>query len=101
VAGARAGIIMPAQPRVGDSYRQEYRRGIAEDMGRVVSLGDTITVPAGHFTGCVTTEDWSPLEPAVREHKVYCPGVGVVRGTTSAGGRERSELVSVLRGASR
>jgi hypothetical protein len=97
VAGARAGILMLAHPAVGVAYRQEYRRGVAEDMGRVLSVGDTITVPAGHFTGCVTTEDWSPLEPAVREHKTYCPGVGVVRELTVSGGRERSELIAFRR----
>jgi hypothetical protein len=97
VAGARAGILMMAHPKVGDAYRQEYRPGVAEDMGRVLSVDDTVTVPAGHFIHCVTTEDWSPLEPAVRERKTYCPGIGVVREMTVAGGRERSELLSVRR----
>lgn len=95
VAGARAGWIMMAHPAVGAAYRQEYRRGVAEDLGRVLSVDDTVTVPAGRFAHCVTTEDWSPLEPAVREHKTYCPGVGVVRELTVAGGRERSELVAI------
>jgi hypothetical protein len=47
VAGARAGVMMPAHPAVGESYRQEHRRGVAEDMGRVWSVDDTVTVPAG------------------------------------------------------
>jgi hypothetical protein len=63
VAGARAGIIMHARPVVGVAYHQEYRKGVAEDMGRVVSLDDTASVPAGRYSGCITTEDWSPLEP--------------------------------------
>src|SRR5437870_7609986 len=32
--GAVAGIIMEAHSRVGDTYRQEYRKGHAEDMAR-------------------------------------------------------------------
>lgn len=95
--GARAGIIMLAQPKVGVSYRQEYRKASAEDMGQVLSLHDSVTVPAGHFTGCITTKDWSPLERGVVEHKTYCPGFGVVLEQTIAGGNERSELISIRR----
>ena len=95
VKGAQAGVVMLANPRPGITYRQEYRKGVAEDMGKVVSLGDSVAVPAGRFTRCITTEDWSPLEPKVREHKTYCPGVGVVLERTIAGGNERSELVAM------
>jgi hypothetical protein len=97
VSGAHAGIIMHARPAVGVAYRQEYRKGVAEDMGRVVALDDSVTVPAGHFTGCIATEDWSPLEPDVMERKTYCRGVGVVREMTTRGGSEVVELVSVRR----
>src|SRR5215475_7229156 len=36
--GARAGIFMPARPRVGYSARQEYYKGHAEDHFQVLSL---------------------------------------------------------------
>src|SRR5262245_42524859 len=39
VDGAQAGVIMPAHPTPGMSYRQEYYKGHAEDRGEVVSLG--------------------------------------------------------------
>jgi hypothetical protein len=94
VAGATAGIIMPAHPTPGAAYRQEYRRGVAEDMGRVVRVADTASVPARRFTDCISTEDWSPLEPGVRERKTYCRGVGLVRTLTIAGGHEVAELVA-------
>jgi len=94
IGGARAGIVMRAKPKVGDTYRQEYRKGVAEDMGRVVRVDDTLTVRAGRFAHCVSTDDWSPLEPNVKERKTYCPGVGLVR---EVGGSERSELVAVVR----
>ena len=97
IGGARAGIVMRAKPKVGDSYRQEYRKGVAEDMGRVVSVDDTLTVRAGRFAQCVSTDDWSPLEPKVKERKTYCPGVGLVREFLLSGGSERSELVTVIR----
>jgi hypothetical protein len=97
VAGARAGIIMHARPVVGVAYRQEYRKGVAEDMGRVVSVDDTVSVPAGRYSGCITTEDWSPLEPEVLERKTYCRGIGVVREITTKGGSEVVELVVMRR----
>jgi len=97
VDGARAGIIMQARPAPGAAYRQEYRKGVAEDMGRVVSAADIATVPAGRYTDCITTEDWSPLEPETMERKTYCRGVGLVREITTKGAREVVELVSVRR----
>ena len=35
VNGARGGLIMPAHPRPGMQYRQEYLAGEAEDKARV------------------------------------------------------------------
>ena len=38
VEGAQAGVIMPAHPRQGLAYRQEYYKGEAEDRAQIVSL---------------------------------------------------------------
>jgi hypothetical protein len=95
VGGAQPGIVMNAQPRVGDTYRQEYRRGRAEDMGRVVSLRSKARVPAGNFRDLVKTRDFTPLEPGVVEHKYYARGVGLVL-EVERGGR-RVELVESRR----
>ncbi len=92
VDGARAGIIMPAQPTVGQAYYQEFYEGEAEDRARVLSTNEAVTVPYGSFTGCVMTEDTTPLQPFVLEYKYYCPGVGT---TLEVDGDERVELVSV------
>jgi len=78
VDGARAGIIMPANPAVGQAYYQEFYEGEAEDRGKVLGINETVTVPAGSYSGCVKTEDTTPLEPDVLEYKYYCPGVGTV-----------------------
>ena len=96
VDGAEPGIIMPAKPRVGLTYRQEYYKGHAEDGARVLKLGAKATVPAGTFDDCVETEDFTNLEPGNVEHKFYAKDVGpVLRTTESGGGRE--ELVSFRR----
>ena len=38
VDGAQPGVIMPARPRVGMRYRQEYYKGHAEDRARIFSI---------------------------------------------------------------
>jgi hypothetical protein len=43
------------------------------------------------------TEEWSPLEPGVRDHKMYVRGIGTVLEQTEKGGNARNELVSVTR----
>jgi hypothetical protein len=94
VDGALPGIIMKAHPRVGDAYRQEFYRGEAEDMGKVVRVGDSETVPFRAFHGLLVTQDWTPLEPKVVEEKYYAKGVGLVLETTIRGGSDRNALVS-------
>ncbi len=72
---ARPGIIMPREPRPGMTYRQEYLKGKAEDMGTVVTLGRTVTVPHGSYKDCVQIRDWSRLERG-SAHKSYCSEIG-------------------------
>lgn len=95
VDGAQPGIVMRAHPAVGDSYRQEYFKGEAEDMGKVLATDVTTTVPFGTFERVVRTEDWTPLEPDFVEHKEYAEGVGLILAVAVRGGDERVELVSV------
>jgi len=92
--GALPGIIMVADPRPGMTYRQEYYRGQAEDGATVVSVGDSVTVRFGTFANALTTEEFTPLEPGLRERKVFAPGVGAVLTVGVSGGKSRSELVS-------
>jgi len=86
VDGALPGIIMLADPQVGDVYRQEFYKGEAEDIGEVTGVGGSITVPLGTFTDILVTEEWTPLEPDVRERKTYVPGIGVVETRPVKGG---------------
>lgn len=98
VDGAEAGIIMWADPLAykGKTYRQEYYEDEAEDLGKVLHGGLTVSVEAGTFPGCIETMDFTRLEPGAREHKFYCAGVGMVLEVEPAGGRTRNELVSVV-----
>lgn len=97
VDGAEAGLVMPATPRVGDGYQQEYREGVAEDRAEILSLTEQRVVSAGTFGDLVQTEDTTPLEPGLVERKYYAEGLGLVYEETVAGGDERVELVGVTR----
>jgi hypothetical protein len=92
VDGAQPGIIMPAEPIVGLTYRQELLAGEAEDMAKAVKLGASADTPVGSYTDVLVTEDWTPLEPGVVERKFYAPGVGLVMERGISGGQSLSRL---------
>lgn len=79
VDGAKAGIAMLAQPKVGDRYRQEYYKGEAEDIGEVLDVSTKVAGPSGRYRHVLMTKDTTPLDRAIVELKFYAPGVGVVR----------------------
>jgi hypothetical protein len=97
VDGARAGLIMPADPHPTDAYRQELYRGRAEDQAWVVQGNAVVRTPMRRFRHAVRSLEWSRLEPGVVSVKFYARGVGIVREKDLAGGSEVFEVVSVDR----
>jgi len=97
VNGAEPGVFMPAHPRVGQSARQEYYKGHAEDHFRVLSLSAHVRTPAASSSHALLTKEWTPLEPGVIDHKRYVRGIGTVLEQTVKGGDERNTLVSIHR----
>jgi hypothetical protein len=97
VDGGQAGVVVPAKPRPGLAYRQEYLAGEAEDEARVLSVDEQAEVAAGHFAGALLTKDFTRLEPRLIEYKLYAKGVGPVLVLTASGGSGREELVSFKR----
>ncbi len=95
VDDAQPGIVMKAEPRIGDVYRQEFLIGEAEDIAEVFSLTATAVVPFGRFVNCVQTEDQTAIEPDVEELKHYAAGVGFVLTINTKTG-ERTELVDIV-----
>jgi hypothetical protein len=93
VNGARPGVFMPAHPRVGQSFRQEFLRGQAEDHFTIVALQTSVTPP--YRPRSLLTKEWTPLEPGVVDHKLYVRNVGTVIEQTVKGGDERNELMRV------
>jgi hypothetical protein len=96
--GARAGIYITARPRVGQSGRQEYYKGHAQDHFAVVSVHARVSVPFVSTTRAVLTKEWTPLEPGTLDHKYYVRGIGTVKEVTVKGPVERDVLVSVRKG---
>jgi hypothetical protein len=96
VHGAQPGIYMPAAPHVGQTGRQEYYKGHAEDHFRVAAVLGNVRSGSPNS---VLTEETTPLEPGVVDNKLYVRGIGTVVEVTVKGGSERNQLVSVSRGA--
>ncbi len=95
VDSAKPGIIMKAYPKIDDIYRQEYYKGSAEDMGKIISLNETVKIGSRTYHNCLQTSDFSPLELGVEENKYYCKEVGSVALETNTEDQERTELISV------
>jgi hypothetical protein len=88
--GAKPGLLVPKDPEVGDTYRQEWAPGNAEDMATVLSTtygygNDPVLdqlVPQDLAEDlcdddCRVTREFSPLSPGGFERKYYAPGIGL------------------------
>ena len=81
IAGARAGIGMPAHPRLGSrASLQGTARSIGfRDCAQVARTGTSVCVPTGCYHHVLVTREWAPLEPEGGiQLKYYAPGVGTV-----------------------
>jgi len=96
LAGARAGVLMPAHPRAGTpSYLQGWAPDIDfADRAKVDTTGRSTCVPSGCYRDVLVVDEWNPYEKGAHELKYYAPGVGNVR-VGAAGGKEREVLVLV------
>jgi len=76
VAGAEAGIIMPANFAVGAQY---FPAGGENALASNSASGLTVTVPAGTFTNCVRiTNTSTPGTNSAPREMTYAPGVGLI-----------------------
>jgi hypothetical protein len=93
--GARQGIFMPANPRIGAAYQQEFYKGHAEDHFKILTLSAHITTPGGSSRHAMVTKETTPLEPGTIDHKTYIRGIGTVLEESIKGANERLELQSI------
>ena len=80
--GAKAGILMKAEPRLGTPA---YSEGFApapyywNDFGKVFKTGQKTCVPAGCFEDVLVIDEFAPTQPGAHQLKYYARGVGNVR----------------------
>jgi hypothetical protein len=88
-AGAAVHVLeMPLE--VGRSWPGEHGGTVT-----VTAVGAALDVPAGHFGGCVRTEERTEGAGAVRYATTFCPGTGIVELEAQSGrSLERAALKS-------
>jgi hypothetical protein len=96
VDGAEPGVMMEAHPQQGDAYWQFHWPGHALDYARVQGGGGTVHLPYGTIHKTLLTQEQSPLEPGVRDHKWSVRGIGYVEESAASGSEEQIELVRVI-----
>ena len=95
VKGAKAGIVMEAEPKVGDTYNQEFAKGSAEDKGTILSLNEKLCVPYRCFSNVLKTKDFSPLEPDIVENKYYAQNIGEIKAISVKGESDAETLKQI------
>jgi hypothetical protein len=96
VKGAKAGIFMPAKPRVGRTYQQEFFKGHAEDRFTITSRRAKVVTPYATTARALRTKEFTPLEPGVLGAKYYVFGIGQVAEQSITGSPERLVLTEVI-----
>ncbi len=76
------GIILPGKPKVGDKFKSEDVSNAITENDEVVSVSESVTVPAGTYRNCVKVEE--RLADGTVEYKFYARGVGVVKEVADA-----------------
>ncbi len=96
IDGAKPGIVMPANPKPGPEFYQEFRPGVAEDKGKILGIHETVRTKSRTYRNAVRIRDTNPLDPTLVQHKWYVPDVGLVKSVrTGSSHTETSELVAV------
>ena len=75
----KAGIMMPGIVLIGARFYNEMAPGVAMDRVEIISISNTLQTPAGTFYNCLKTEETTPLEPKVKEYKLFTPGIGLIK----------------------
>jgi hypothetical protein len=72
----KLGLLMPAHPNVGDKFKSEDAPPITWEADEIVSVSETVTVPAGTFSNCLKIKEIA--SDGDTEYKLYATGVGCV-----------------------
>jgi hypothetical protein len=78
VNNAKAGLYMPAEPKVGMKYYMEYDPSAAMDRAEINEIDAACEMPKQNFDDCLIITEGSPLEPGDMSYKRYAPDVGMI-----------------------
>jgi hypothetical protein len=78
VNDARFGMILPGRPEVGMKFSRKQAPMAAKYHAEVMSLSETVHLPAGSFENCLKIQNSTPQETGGEAPKLYAPGVGLV-----------------------
>ncbi|MFC9068710.1 MULTISPECIES: hypothetical protein [Streptomyces] len=93
--GAQPGVVMLAEPMVGEIYQQEFVPGVAEDEGQVISMSEDLTISLGQFSEVLKIRESSRLDPGVVTEKYYAKELGLIRSQRVEGGNNNLELAEI------
>jgi hypothetical protein len=77
------GLLMPGNPKLGDKFRSEDVPKITTEDNEVLSLSETVNVPAGTFQNCLKIKE--VLSDGKIEYKYYAKGVGCIKEVPAEG----------------
>jgi hypothetical protein len=97
--GARAGIMMQAQPRLGTpSFAQGWGPAVGwKDRGAVYQVGQKVSVPAGIDEDVLVIKESAAGERDAEQLKFYAPSVGNVRTGWMGRGSEPKEALELVK----
>ncbi|HEY5914381.1 MAG TPA: hypothetical protein VJA21_27645 [Verrucomicrobiae bacterium] len=79
----KPGVMMPGHPKRGDRFRAEDVPKITTEDDEVISLSETVTVPAGAYKNCLKIKE--VMSDGAIDHKFYAKELGCVKETTEDG----------------
>lgn len=96
--GARAGIMMKADPRPDTpSYSEGWGPAVGwTDRGVVHQAGQEVSVAAGTFRDVLVIKESARAEADAQQLKYYAPGTGNIR-TGWTGGEKTKEMLELVR----
>jgi hypothetical protein len=100
LAGARAGVMMRAQPRTGTpAYAEGYAPAPLHwnDHGTVLRTGQRVCVSTGCYRNVTVVAEFSPDIPKAFQDKFYAPGLGNVRVGWSGVNEDDHETLRLVR----
>ena len=98
--GAKAGILMPADPRPGTP---EYSEGYApppyywDDVAKVAQAGQRVCVRSRCYEGAIVIEEYEPTIEDAFQLKYWVRGVGNIKTGWRGEGEEEQEVLDLIR----